>query len=670
MLPRRSFYEIAQRTLLALAPLAFSAIASIVTQNWVFVSWSHVAMAFIVGFFIHRMMTPKPTSARGELARRRVTCAVISAIAALASGLNAIGTRAAFASWLIEMGCIITAFLSTRRPSAPQPDGKNKSDKSGSSGPETFDLPALVVYANVLLFRLYIRTFGSTQGILVYTLLALAIPSLAICLFVVAEIKQPHSNPSVARPPLQSTSGIVGPGLDKLSPRERDVVAYTLSGMTSAECSESLGLKPSTVREYLRRAYSKLGLANVQELKSRYSLESTGDQGTGQNRARILKALTDALPRIALVLLFSPTGLSSGIWAAGGNDLLAISIGFMLGPEIAFAIRPHTSEQSGNASLAAISITSLVLLILSAHSNASTMLVWARICTRLLLAMALCFHYGADVRQRSHPDTNCSETSFSISALILGIAIEELWRGSFWFSFMPAALLFVIPVIGTALVAGLKSRPQEQQRRMVPAALTILACVIISRDIFMATITLCVGLTALTINHIDDLDLASLADPSIPFLLGIGVVAGIYGVNVFSWLFTYANDALGMFGTQSGLEVASIALSSSIFLGSGLLTSRELSHRARNQSHREMTLNESTAIEYLLGLGLPEIQAAVSVDIARGMTTNEISEHLNYSPITVRAARRGAFEKLNVRTASELQSKIHAGICRSQENDK
>lgn len=74
MLPRRSFYEIAQRTLLALAPLAFSAIASIVTQNWVFVSWSHVAMAFIVGFFIHRMMTPKPTSARGELARRRVSC--------------------------------------------------------------------------------------------------------------------------------------------------------------------------------------------------------------------------------------------------------------------------------------------------------------------------------------------------------------------------------------------------------------------------------------------------------------------------------------------------------------------------------------------------------------------------------------------------------------------
>lgn len=74
MLPRQSFYEIAQRTLLALAPLVLAAIASVVTQSWVFVSWSHVAMAFIVGFFVHRMMTPKLASTCGGLARRRVSC--------------------------------------------------------------------------------------------------------------------------------------------------------------------------------------------------------------------------------------------------------------------------------------------------------------------------------------------------------------------------------------------------------------------------------------------------------------------------------------------------------------------------------------------------------------------------------------------------------------------
>ncbi len=232
---------------------------------------------------------------------------------------------------------------------------------------------------------------------------------------------------------------------------------------------------------------------------------------------------------------------------------------------------------------------------------------------------------------------------------------------------MPAALLFILPVIGAGLVAALRMPSQRQLRRMVPATLTAAICIALSRNAAMAGITLCTGLTMLAIDLDDSLGLVSRRDPNSPFVLGVGIVAGLYGVNVFSSLFTYSDDVLGVFGTQSGLEVLSIVLSSAIFLGSGLMTSRNLLRRAHSQSLRTAMFDEGAAAEFLTGFGLPDIQVAVCVDTARGMTAAEISGRLNYSPITVRAARRSAFEKLDVRTASELQVRILAGIRRSQD---
>lgn len=281
--------------------------------------------------------------------------------------------------------------------------------------------------------------------------------------------------------------------------------------------------------------------------------------------------------------------------------------------------------------------------------------------------MALCLCYGAEVHRESSPEANRQEAPLLISTLVLGVAIEELWRGSFWFSFMPAALLFILPVIGAGLVAALRMPSQRQLRRMVPATLTAAICIALSRNAAMAGITLCTGLTMLAIDLDDSLGLVSRRDPNSPFVLGVGIVAGLYGVNVFSSLFTYSDDVLGVFGTQSGLEVLSIVLSSAIFLGSGLMTSRNLLRRAHSQSLRTAMFDEGAAAEFLTGFGLPDIQVAVCVDTARGMTAAEISGRLNYSPITVRAARRSAFEKLDVRTASELQVRILAGIRRSQD---
>lgn len=55
-----------------------------------------------------------------------------------------------------------------------------------------------------------------------------------------------------------------------LTEKERTTVGLSLEGLSSAEIAERLGVKPSTVRGNLQRAYKKLGVANLAGLHSRF----------------------------------------------------------------------------------------------------------------------------------------------------------------------------------------------------------------------------------------------------------------------------------------------------------------------------------------------------------------------------------------------------------------
>lgn len=52
----------------------------------------------------------------------------------------------------------------------------------------------------------------------------------------------------------------------KLSPREIEICELRVAGRSNAEIAVRLGVKPSTVDEYVRRARSKLGLARGERL--------------------------------------------------------------------------------------------------------------------------------------------------------------------------------------------------------------------------------------------------------------------------------------------------------------------------------------------------------------------------------------------------------------------
>ena len=56
--------------------------------------------------------------------------------------------------------------------------------------------------------------------------------------------------------------------LGALSDRERDIVKALSAGRTQAEIAVSLGVAPSTVSTYRRRAFEKLGIASLEEIRS------------------------------------------------------------------------------------------------------------------------------------------------------------------------------------------------------------------------------------------------------------------------------------------------------------------------------------------------------------------------------------------------------------------
>ncbi|HEY70526.1 MAG TPA: helix-turn-helix transcriptional regulator [Anaerolineae bacterium] len=58
--------------------------------------------------------------------------------------------------------------------------------------------------------------------------------------------------------------------LDKLTPREQEVVRLTLRGLTNYQISDRLVISPETVKTHVRHALEKLGMRSKTELRMRW----------------------------------------------------------------------------------------------------------------------------------------------------------------------------------------------------------------------------------------------------------------------------------------------------------------------------------------------------------------------------------------------------------------
>lgn len=61
----------------------------------------------------------------------------------------------------------------------------------------------------------------------------------------------------------EAAADLVDPALQRLSPRERDILVRILKGLQHRQIGEELGLTEKTVRNYLSVIYEKLGVSNL-----------------------------------------------------------------------------------------------------------------------------------------------------------------------------------------------------------------------------------------------------------------------------------------------------------------------------------------------------------------------------------------------------------------------
>src|SRR5690606_30720689 len=63
---------------------------------------------------------------------------------------------------------------------------------------------------------------------------------------------------------------ITGHGLDRLTPREREIVSFTLKGYSAEATGQALKIATGTVRIHRRNIYAKLMISSQRELFARF----------------------------------------------------------------------------------------------------------------------------------------------------------------------------------------------------------------------------------------------------------------------------------------------------------------------------------------------------------------------------------------------------------------
>lgn len=79
-----------------------------------------------------------------------------------------------------------------------------------------------------------------------------------------AGLDQEFSTRSAPKPEL------TGPGLERLTAREREIVGWILKGHSAEATGQELAISPGTVRIHRRNIYAKLGISSQRELFARF----------------------------------------------------------------------------------------------------------------------------------------------------------------------------------------------------------------------------------------------------------------------------------------------------------------------------------------------------------------------------------------------------------------
>ena len=247
------------------------------------------------------------------------------------------------------------------------------------------------------------------------------------------------------------------------------------------------------------------------------------------------------------------------------------------------------------------------------------------------------------------------------SCLAFGVAAEELWRSQSLFGLVNASTLFLAVVLVIGLVyawcfgsflfrlASLAALPI--------VALGALADLLVVA-LFVAALLQMTLILALALHR----NVLGISDVLVCFVAGgAGCAAGMVVVDVCGDYLRAGDVILESFGGLEALREQMSFVAGALFLVGGLvflLLCRRLS--VEFEVRRLLADMPSDAngrlLLYLKGRGLNDTQARVLVEVARGCSSAQISEKLNFSRGTVNTSRDRGYRLLMVRSRAQLVS--------------
>lgn len=165
----------------------------------------------------------------------------------------------------------------------------------------------------------------------------------------------------------ETTSQAIHEALERLdlAPREYEVARMLLQGKSSSQTADLLGLKPPTVRTYLRRAYAKAGVANASEfidkLMPQAAVDDEGDREAAPSPhepdrstsviAHAVERLKPYSPELArctsaglLILTLAPIFEEQTAWGLGQPLIYLASIGLVVASLAAMSAASYARE--------------------------------------------------------------------------------------------------------------------------------------------------------------------------------------------------------------------------------------------------------------------------------------------------------------------------------------
>lgn len=270
----------------------------------------------------------------------------------------------------------------------------------------------------------------------------------------------------------------------------------------------------------------------------------------------------------------------------------------------------------------------------------------------------------------------------TVFGAISGLACEEIWRSAYWFSFMPAALSFLIPIAIASAFLILARAPETRAVDARPALIVVAAvCVLLlllapARGAILAYIaTQAAFMAALVLNCFEGMNGdASLycsrnytARDWVAFIIGwgFGVLAGLVGVNMVGEVYTNHVGVFGVYGNQTGFELFTAFASALIFASTGLWFAYRMGKRGIEAGRAEALVGAMPADDdietRLRAIGMTDLQIQVAIQTAHGASVSEIARTLGYSASAVRQARLTCYRVFSVHSPSALRDAIRAG---------